>query len=226
LSIVCNFTKGTVSLESVRTFFHEFGHVMHQICGRPEIQDHSGFDVEGDFIEAPSQMLENWCYSAESLKIMSEHTETKEPLSQDLIVKLKDMKNCLAGYFYKRQLKFGIFDLRAHMLDHIEDSNKLLYDVHKLVMNEDTKYKYNKMASFNHMLNGYDAGYYGYILSETFAANMYYKVFKGDELNPINGMRYRKLLLEPGSTKDGMELLEQFLGEKPNSDYFLQDKGL
>jgi thimet oligopeptidase len=231
MTIACNFPKdGCIEFDDVETFFHEFGHVMHQICSRPQISDFSGFGVEWDFVEAPSQFLEYFVYTKEGLSLMSKHNETGETVPQELIDKLNKKKNFMGGYFNKRQLLFGIVDLKYHTFTNFDnpiDLQKIWYDTEKEVFGYETETKLYPFASFGHLMGGYDSGYYGYLLSETYAANMFYKVFKyGSVLDENAGMRYRKKLLEPGSTKDALELLEDFLGEKPNPDYFLQEKGL
>jgi Zn-dependent oligopeptidase len=145
--------------------------------------------------------------------------------------KLKAMKRVLAAYQNKRQLTFSLFDLRAHMTACDPktpfNSQELWYNNLKEVTGEDTEEKFNPVASFGHLMGGYDAGYYGYLRSNTYAANMFYKWFKdGKTLDPESGMRYRKLLLEPGSTKDGIDLITDFLGGPPEDKYFLMDNGL
>lgn len=229
VTITCNFPQPEdncdetyITFYSVVTFFHEFGHVMHQICSRTQLIEFAGFHVERDFIEAPSQMLENWCYEEQSLKMMSKELPT------ELIQKLIKTKNVMRAYRNKRQLKFGLFDLKIHMLNKNIDKNldlqKIWYQIESEVMlnNVEEKDQLYPMSSFNHLMNGYDAGYYGYLRSECYAANMFCKHFKGDNiLSKEAGLRYRKLLLERGATKDGLELLRDFLGEEPDDSYFI-----
>jgi len=231
MTIACNFSKdGCIEFNEVQTFFHEFGHVMHQICSKPQLQEFAGFGVEWDFVESPSQNFEYWVYTKEGLDLMSKHTETNETIPQSIIDKLNKKKNFLGGYFYKRQLLFGLVDLKMHMLtDFSQPINvqDIWYQTEKEVMGFDSSVKLYPFANFGHFMSGYDVGYYGYLLAETYATNMFYKVFKhGKVLDEESGMRYRKRLLEPGSSKDALELLEDFLGEKPNPDYFLEEKGL
>ena len=229
MTMACNFPKDNtgISFRDVETFFHEFGHIMHQICSKPQLTEFSGFGVEWDFVEAPSQMLENWCYSKEPLQMMS-----KPALPDDIVENLIKSKKVLVGYNTMRQLMFGIFDLRIHMMafdspDAPFDVKQIWHQVEQEVLGYTTPDECNPAASFGHLMGGYDAGYYGYLRSETYAANMFYKWFKGgNELNKESGMRYRKLLLEPGSTKDGIEILRDFLDEEPNDIYYLIDCGL
>jgi Zn-dependent oligopeptidase len=230
--MVCNFpSTESMRMSDVETFFHEFGHVMHQICSETQLVDFAGFGVECDFVEAPSQMLEFWCYSKEPLQMMSSHKQTGEPIPEDIINKIKKTKQVLAGYRNKRQLVFGLFDLQIHTMkfDNDEEFNSQdsWYDIEKNVFGKLPSIKVNNQASFGHLMGGYSSGYYGYLRSETYAANMFYKVFKnGKVLDPEAGMRYRNKLLRPGSTKDGLELLKDFLGEEPDDKYFLINYGV
>lgn len=229
VAIACNFPKDDcISFDDVKTFFHEFGHVMHQICSRPQLTDFCGFNIEGDFIEAPSQMLEQFCYCKKVLQIMSSHKDTNEHIPEEYINKLKQMKTVLSGYNNKGQIMYALYDLRAHVNIYENfDSRKLWFDTTKDVLNYDlSDFDIDPVASFGHLMSGYDAGYYGYKRAETYSANMFYKMFKDDPLSLKNGMRYRKYILEPGTTKDGYTLLTDFLGEDPDDSYFLLDQGL
>ena len=231
LTVACNFPQsGCISYDDVQTFFHEFGHVMHQICSRPQLKSFSGFHVENDFVEAPSQMLEFWCFQKVPLQMMSSHEETGKPIPEDIINKLKKMEKLSKGYHYKRQLMFSVFDLKVHMLtfedNKIFDSQALWYETEHDIMKYDARFKLNPVATFGHFMSGYDAGYYGYLRSETFATNMFYQKFKDHEIDPKVGMEYRTKLLQPGSSRDGMDLLRDFLGKEPSDDDFLRDNGL
>lgn len=233
ITMACNFPRNScITFDDVETFFHEFGHVMHFICSKTQLSEFSGFGVEWDFVEAPSQMLEHWCYCAEPLTLMSKHTETNQPIPLEIVERIKVSKNVFTGYTHKRQLLFGMFDLACHMINFDETEsfdarsywNKQEHDI----FGESPTAVTHQFASFGHLMGGYDAGYYGYLRSATYATNMFYVWFKkeGNVLNPEIGMRYRRKLLEPGSTKDGIELLEDFLGEKPNDIYYFIDQGL
>ena len=137
----------------------------------------------------------------------------------------------LTGIGNKRQIQLGIYDLTLHRLQLDEgvrfDSTDIWYDVLYKITGEKATERTCFQAAFGHLMGGYPAGYYGYLRSETYAANMFYLRFKnGHVMDPEVGMRYRKRLLEPGSSKDGIDLLKDFLGEEPNDIYFLIDKGL
>jgi Zn-dependent oligopeptidase len=231
MAMACNFPKDEcIEFNDVVTFFHEFGHVMHQICSQTQLANMTSFNVEHDFVEAPSQMLENWCYTKEALELMSSHKDTGETIPDEMIQKLRKIKSHMQGYRNKRQIFFGLFDLETHSLDLDSDSEfdsqKLWKKVYKEVLNKEEMKDVNRVASFAHLMGGYDAGYYGYLRAETYAANMFYKVFDGDVMNPEKGLHYRKVICEQGSTKDAIELLKEFLGEEPDDSYFLKEKGL
>lgn len=229
-AIVCNFPKNeNVNFADVVTFFHEFGHVMHFTCSDTKLAAlHADF-TETDFVEAPSQMLENWCYQPAALKILSSHYQTRQPLPQEIAEQLAKKEKLHAGYRYKRQLVFGLFDLNIHSMPH-EELEQL-----------DLKNYFNQLradilmlpksggcfpASFGHLISEYDAGYYGYLMSETYSTDMFVNIFEKDPLSAENGARYRQCILKPGATLDGFEMLENFLGRAPTTDAFMSKNGL
>jgi thimet oligopeptidase len=226
VAMACNFPKNDcLEFSDVVTFFHEFGHVMHEICSKTQLSDFSGFNIEHDFVEAPSQMLEYWCYENKPLKMMSSHINSKKSISKNIIDKLKNTKNIFNAHHNKRQILFALFDLQIHM-NSKEDAEILWNKLEKKILKYDNHNDTSFISSFGHLMGGYDAGYYGYLRSESYASNMFNKVFKNNELDKKNGLLYRKHILEPGSTKDGIVLLTNFLGEKPNDKYFFKEKGL
>ena len=224
--MACNFpANDCLEFGDVETFFHEFGHVMHEICSKTQLSDFSGFGVENDFVEAPSQMLEFWCYEAKPLQMMSSHKETGKVIPKRLINKLKKVKNVLQGFHNKRQLLFGLYDLTVHLNNDL-DPLELWKEKEVSILKDEYVEGTSFISSFGHLMGGYDAGYYGYLRSETYATNMFYKMFKQNPLSKESGLKYRKYILEPGSTKDGIELLKDFLGEETDDKYFLLEKGL
>lgn len=230
-TMACNFPEHEcLQFSDTVTLFHEFGHVMHHICSKAQLAEFSGFSVEGDFIEAPSQMLEYWCYESDALNILSSHKVTGAPLPQELIDKLDKMELADTGFANRRQLVFGKFDMLVHSMNYDAPSDvksKELFNKidHQLMLMQSPP-ETNFVASFGHLAGGYEAGYYGYMMSETYASDMFYTKFKGHVTNPIVGMEYRQKILEPGSTKDAIDLLKDFLGREPNNKAFLFDKGL
>jgi thimet oligopeptidase len=230
VTVACNFPKdGNIGFDDVKVFFHEFGHVMHQICSKPQLSKFAGFGVKGDFLECPSQFFENWIYTKKGLELISKHSETGEIISQELIDKLNKKRIFLSGVHYKKQLLLGVFDMKIHSLTELNDVNlqKIWYDTEKEVLGIDNEDKLYTYSSIGHFMNGYDAEYYGYLYSEVNSTNLFYKFFKdNDVLDSKIGIHYRKNLLEPGSTQNAMILLKNTLGEIPNNNYFLLDRGL
>lgn len=228
-SMVCNFPENEpLSHGDVTTLFHEFGHVMHIICSRTKLSSFSSFNVESDFVEAPSQMLEYWCFDYDCLSMMSIEKNGNK-ISKELVDKLNMTNKMMAGHHNKRQLFFGILDLFYHTQDAeneeitiVESCNKIMENILQTKSPAGTCFA----TSFGHIVGGYDARYYGYLRAETYAANMYYKVFKGHELDPSAGMKYRKIVLEQSASKDSIDVLIEFLGEQPSNKWFLVDKGL
>lgn len=205
-AMVANFTKPTpekpalLTHDEVETFFHEFGHVMHVICARAKYAMFSGTAVERDFVEAPSQMLENWCWHEEPLKLMSEHYKTKEAIPKDIIEKLIASRLANAGWFNMRQILLGTFDQTIHSLSKantVDIFRKLSEELVCIRPSENT----NMPASFEHLAGGYDAQYYGYLWSEVFSSDMFYSRFlKEGILSEKVGKSYRDCILKPGGS--------------------------
>ncbi|XP_077498788.1 thimet oligopeptidase-like isoform X1 [Amblyomma americanum] len=232
VAVLCNFPKPTADKPSllthsdVETFFHEFGHTMHHICSRANLAIFEGTTVERDFIECPSQMLENWCWDLEGLRRMSKHHATGEPLPQDLADLLIASRLANVAQFNLRQITLAMFDLELHVRPEAE-TGKLYRDIQERLLGYKPQDGTNFAANFSHLMGGYDARYYGYHWSEVFSMDLFDTRFKKEGiLNPKTGMDYRRQILEPGSTKDAEELLRNFLGRDPTMDAFLRSKGL
>ncbi|CEG44383.1 thimet oligopeptidase [Plasmopara halstedii] len=231
-AMVANFNAPTnskpslLSHQEVVTYFHEFGHVMHCLCSEVTIPRFAGTRVERDFVEAPSQMLENWCWEKEPLQRLSSHYTTKEKLSDDHIARLISTKNVNTGLVNKRQLLFAIFDQTIHSQP-TTDTAHLLEQLQNEIMLINMTPDTNFAASFGHLAGGYDAQYYGYLWSEVFSMDMFMSRFKKEGLmNPQTGLEYRELILARGGSVDASVMLKEFLGRAPNQDAFLRSKGL
>ncbi|PPQ96842.1 hypothetical protein CVT26_006011 [Gymnopilus dilepis] len=196
--------------QEVWTFFHEMGHIFHHLLSRTKFARFHGLNVTSDFGEAPSQMLENWCWEPQVLKKLSSHFETQKPLSPDLIDKLIKSRYSLTGLFYLQQVFFAKFDLVVHILPVQDDYAHLWNSLRKKVYLHEYDKETPGHATFQHLLGGDGVGYYGYTWSQSFAADMYKTAFKADSLNPAWGRRYRDIVLLPGGSRDEMEILKVF----------------
>lgn len=233
--LVCNFTKPTKTRPSllkhneVVTFFHELGHGIHNMLSQTKYAKFHGTHVERDFVEAPSQMLEYWVWSKNELKQLSAHYETGEPISDDLIDQLIKTKHVNTGLLNLRQLFFGLFDMSVHTIESEEQIDRLdLFATWNTLRREitllpDGNNPTKGYCSFGHIAGGYESGYYGYLYSQVFAADIYYSLFKEDPMNTENGIRYRDIILKRGGSREIMDNLEEVLGRKPNSEAFLAE---
>ncbi|KAJ3091534.1 hypothetical protein HK102_000179 [Quaeritorhiza haematococci] len=204
---------------------------MHELCARTKWARFHGTNTEWDFVEAPSQMLENWCWEAEVLRRLSGHWEDRaRKIPDELVEKLVKSKNVNAGLLTLRQVFFGTFDMTVHTLTNTDglDTTSLWSKLREEVSLIPSAPGTHPASSFGHIMSSYDAGYYGYLWSEVFSADMFVSRFKKEEAiqNSVVGKQYREKVLGPGGSKDGMDLLESFLGRSPTQDAFLERLGL
>eukprot|EP01095_Lingulamoeba_sp_RSL-Kostka_P012910 TRINITY_DN5214_c5_g3_i1.p1 TRINITY_DN5214_c5_g3~~TRINITY_DN5214_c5_g3_i1.p1 ORF type:complete len:663 (+),score=254.49 TRINITY_DN5214_c5_g3_i1:1-1989(+) len=231
-AMVANFTKPTNNKPSLLKFnetvtaFHELGHVLHGMFTKVKYSRFSGTSVERDFVEAPSQLLENWCYESEVLSKISGHYETNEPLPQNYVDSLVNAKNADTGLLNLRQIFFATFDIEAHSSGEEVDTEKLWYDLRKSVALIPQPENTNPSASFGHITGGYSSSYYSYLYSEVFAADLFAKFKEEGIFSKDTGKRYRDIVLSRGGSEDSINSLKEFLGREPNQINFLKHIGL
>ena len=231
-SLVCNFTKPTTTKPSllthdeVQTGFHEMGHCLHHLCAeKPTFASMAGTEVERDFVECPSQMLENWCWEKDVLKRVSKHVTTGEPLSDALIEALAKSRNANEGISTQRQIAFSLFDQLLHS-GNTKDITELYFETYAAVTGFTPTAGTSMPASFGHLC-GYDASYYSYLWAEVFSADLYLSKFaNGRQFSRESGKEYRHKVLGPGGSIDAVDILRDFLGREPNMDAFFKLKGM
>ncbi len=229
-AMVANFTKPTDDAPSllqhgeVETLFHEFGHVLHQNLGRTELARFSGTNVERDFVEAPSQIMQHWIWRTDVLKRFAKHYETGEAIPDELVDQLVAARNLNTAIFQLRQMQYGWWDQEIH-----GGPDRDLHQIHEegsQISMMPTHEGTFGLASFGHLMGGYDSSYYGYMWSEVFGDDMFSKFEDEGVTNPAVGMAYRHTVLERGGTVDPDEMLRDFLGRKPNNEAFLRKLGI
>ncbi|MCK6598848.1 MAG: Zn-dependent oligopeptidase, partial [Bdellovibrionaceae bacterium] len=232
-SIVANLTPpvpgkpSLLSHEEVDTLFHEFGHIMHMSLTRSHYATLSGSNVAWDFVEAPSQMLENWVWEPQILEMITQkYDRPSESMPKEMIEKLQQSRKFNLGWMNTRQLIFGIFDLTLHQSAKDLDVTETYKKIYKDLTGMDPLPETHFPATFGHIMGGYDAGYYGYLWSNVFAMDMFTKFQGKNLLSKQVGYKYRTSILEKGNTKEASLLLSEFLGRKPNSEAFFRYLGI
>lgn len=215
-----------LSMDEVDTLFHEFGHVMHETLTTSRYASQAGTRTALDFVEAPSQMLENWAFAPEVLALISvDPTDATKPLPPELATRLNAARKYDAAVKYSRQVFLGTFDLKIHTKDKVS-SDAVAREVWADIMNFPEDKAEHFAGTFGHMMGGYDGGYYGYLWSEVFAADMFTRFQSEGVLNPKTGRAYRDLVISRGRTVEANVLLHDFLGRAPNEAAFLKMIGI
>jgi thimet oligopeptidase len=207
------------------TFFHEFGHLMHSTLSIAPYETYYGTAVREDFVEAPSQMLENWMWQPSILKQVSSNIATGKPLPDALIAKMVALKHVSSenGAYWTGQAFRASYDMTIHSSGPIVDVNRVWFDLKKKMTTTPAQPGTIPEASFEHLVGGYDAGYYGYLWSLVYAQDMFTVFQKGGLENPVVGARYRKYVLQPGGGVEPDQLLRNFLGREPSYDAFYKE---
>lgn len=228
-AMVCNFPKPTaekpalLSHNDVRCFFHEFGHVMHELCSTAKMHVFSGSRVEDDFAEAPSQMLENWVWQPAALQRLSRHHKTGEPIPDVLLHALAQSRTALISIKKMKNVILAIFDQTIHTKASADTAAILVPLLADLPLASPGT---NLAASFGHLAGGYDSQYYGYLWSEVYAADMFSRFEAEGIFSPDVGKSYREEILSWGASRDATDSLRAFLGRDPIQEPFLKSLGM
>ncbi|MCX6224859.1 MAG: M3 family metallopeptidase [Bacteroidia bacterium] len=235
VSLVCNFSKPTptkpslLTFEEVTTFLHEFGHALHGMLSQCTCPSVSGTNVYRDFVELPSQMMENWALEKEWLDLFAIHFETGEKIPSELIDRLLESKNFLEGYAFERQLGFGFLDMAWHTLSQSFDGDQVAFE--KQAMDETRLFRKIPGSSvstgFSHIFaGGYAAGYYGYKWAEVLDADAFSLFSEKGIFDRDIAASFRINILEKGGSEHPMELYKRFRGQEPNPEALLERSGL
>jgi oligopeptidase A len=235
--LTCNFNSplagnpALLSHNEVVTLFHEFGHGLHHMLTRIDAAAVSGINgVAWDAVELPSQFMENFCWLAESLTIISGHYETGMPLPEDVLGKLLRVKNYNAGMMMVRQLEFGLFDLHLHIdFDPEEEGQiqRMLDQVRKKVSVILPPAEYAFQHGFSHIFGGgYAAGYYSYKWAEVLSADVFAKFLEDGIFKRETGEKFLSTILEKGGSVDAMDLFIAFRGREPEIEALLRQDGM
>jgi Zn-dependent oligopeptidase len=231
-ALLCNFPEAVtgeptlLSHQDVIILFHEFGHLVANMVVRSDLITQPA-SLKADFVEAPSQFLENFCWQYASLKLFAKNYKTGVVLPESLYNKMKASEHVMDGLNYTTQVYYGMIDFTFEdKYDSIRGMDltavaKSLYKIRQIPFPEGT----HMIAAFNH-LSGYGANYYGYLWSRVFAQDIFSVFEKNGVMDPNTGERYRKEILEVAGNQQEMDLLRHFLGREPNSEAFMRSIGL
>ena len=235
ISNVCNFTKPTETKPSLLTFnevttlFHEFGHALHGMLANTTYPSLSGTSVYWDFVELPSQIMENWCYEAEALALFAYHYETGEMIPMELVHKIKESASFQEGMATMRQLSFGLLDMGWHGQDPSNIKDIKTFETEQFAATQlYPDVKENGMSTaFSHIFQGgYSSGYYSYKWAEVLDADAFEYFQEKGILNKEVGTKFKDNVLSKGGTEHPMILYKRFRGQEPKPDALLKRAGL
>ncbi|MCS7472874.1 M3 family metallopeptidase [Myroides odoratimimus] len=235
ISIVCNFTKPTATKPSLLTFnevttlFHEFGHALHGMLANTTYPSLSGTNVYWDFVELPSQVMENWCYEKEALELFAKHYQTGETIPMELVEKIKESASFLEGIATVRQLSFGLLDMGWHGQDPTAITSLKDFETKQFASTQQyPDVKENAMStSFSHIFQGgYSSGYYSYKWAEVLDADAFAYFKDNGIFNKEVATKFKDYVLSQGGTDHPMTLYKKFIGQEPTPDALLKRAGL
>ena len=230
ISLVTNFTKPTgttpslITHDEFTTMLHEFGHSLHGMLAQGRYASMTGTNVDHDFVELPSQIMENWAYEKEYLQSFAKHYQTGDPLPDSLITKIKASKNYLSAYYHMRQLQFGILDMNYHTLTAPIEGDVITFEKNALKSTDvlPTVPECIISTSFSHIFSGgYAAGYYSYKWAEVLAADGFSLFEEKGIFDKETAARFRHLL-EQGGTVEAAKLYREFRGHDPEPKALLK----
>lgn len=235
VSIVCNFTRPTPSKPSLLTFqevttlFHEFGHALHGILADTTYPGLSGTSVYWDFVELPSQIMENWCYEEEALALFAKHYQSGENIPMELVEKIKESASFLEGMATVRQISFGLLDMGWHAADPSSINSLKGFENQQFASTQlYPDVTENAMSpSFSHIFNGgYSSGYYSYKWAEVLDADAFAYFKDNGIFNTEIATKFKNNILSKGGTEHPMELYLRFRGQEPQVEPLLKRAGL
>ena len=235
ITIVMNFTRPTsttpalLTFDEVETFLHEFGHALHGMLTKCTYESVSGTNVYRDFVELPSQIMENWAVEKEFLDDWAVHYKTGEKIPAELVKKLVDASNFNAGYACLRQVSFGLQDMAFHTITEPFNGNAVDMEVKSTARAQvlPNVLGTGRCTTFNHIFSGgYAAGYYSYKWAEVLDADAFAMFKKNGIFDKKTATSFRKNILERGGTEHPMTLYKRFRGGEPTIDALLIRNGI
>ncbi len=223
-ALLCNFPKpgaapALMSHSDVTTLFHEFGHALHHVLTRQPLASYSGTNTATDFVEAPSQMLEEWTFHRDTLDIFARHFETGAKIPDALFEAMERARSFGRALSTERQISLATLDFEYHVRDSKFDTDKIMTEVMTRVQSFDFQEGTHFQATFGHLM-GYDAGYYGYQWALSLARDVLTRFDKEGYMNAKTAADWRHAVLEQGAGEDERALVKSFLGREPNLDAY------
>ena len=233
VSIMGNFhapngdTPSLLTPDEMQTMFHETGHAMHDLLTRAPYGTLSGTSVEQDFVETPSQTLEEWVWDSKVLESLSGHyTNTSRKIPVELLTRVIAARDIGIGSYYSGQLAYALEDMRFHSADGPVNTTEVWFRTYEEIKGMKPLAGTHQPASFGHLMGGYDAGYYGYLWSKVYALNIVNEFKRDGMTNQTLGMKFRQEILSKGNMENGNTLLYNFLGTKPGVGVLYQRLGI